>query len=68
MFSERQRKRIENMIAWADAREAECLRENRAGAANHHKAKASALRAVLAEIDRLTQLVKSSGVEEGHER
>lgn len=53
MFTERQRKRIEAMIVWADLRVAECLAGNRPGAANHHRAKASALRAALDEIDRL---------------
>lgn len=56
MFTERQRKRIESMIVWADQRVAECVAANRLGPANHHRAKASALRAALAEIDRLTIL------------
>jgi hypothetical protein len=43
------------MIKWALLREAECRAANRPGAANHHYAKVSALRAVLEEVDRLTR-------------
>lgn len=53
MFTEKKRKRIEGMIAWAEARVTENLLGGRRDAADHHRAKASALRAALAEIDRL---------------
>ncbi len=57
MFTERQRKRIEEWIKWLNAREAECRAAERPGPANHHRAKASALRSALAEIDRLNHLI-----------
>jgi hypothetical protein len=60
VFTERQRKRIETMIVWADLRAAECEAGNRPGAANHHRAKASALRAALAEIDKLNRAPRSA--------
>lgn len=57
MFTERQRKRIEGMLAWAEKSAAECTAANRLGPANHHRARASALRAILWEVDRLTRLL-----------
>lgn len=66
MFTERQRKRIENMITWAEARVTENVVNGRPGAANHHRAKASALRAALAEIDMLKKEVESERVWREH--
>lgn len=61
MFTERQRKRIEDMIKWAQARVAENIAGGRHGAANHHYAKASALRAALDEIDWLKRPCRTCG-------
>jgi hypothetical protein len=51
----RQRKRIEDLIAWSEQKMKECVENNRFGPWQHHKARASALRSALAEIDRLTR-------------
>ena len=56
MFTARQRREVERWIVWLNKCEVECLAADRLGPANHHRAKASALRAALAEIDRLTHL------------
>jgi hypothetical protein len=49
------RRRIEDLIDWADQRARECRAENRAGPWRHHVARSSALRAALAEIDYLRE-------------
>lgn len=56
------RKRIEDMIEWAEKQAVACATSGHENAANHHKARASAMRGALAEIDRLDTINASLAI------